>query len=137
MEIKAVIFDIDGTVALMNGQRSPYDWHKVEINDLNTPVYEAYKAYKAQGFKIIFCTGRDGSCEQETKNWLAEYGFEYDDFYMRPEGDMRKDSIIKKEFLGNILAKYYVLFVMDDRKQVVDMWRSEGLACFQVADGNF
>jgi len=27
--------------------------------------------------------------------------------------------------------------VFDDRQQVVDMWRQNGLTCFQVADGNF
>jgi hypothetical protein len=27
--------------------------------------------------------------------------------------------------------------ILDDRNQVVDMWRSIGLPCFQVAPGNF
>ena len=27
--------------------------------------------------------------------------------------------------------------VFDDRQQVVDMWRANGLTCFQVAEGNF
>jgi len=27
--------------------------------------------------------------------------------------------------------------VFDDRQQVVDMWRANGLTTFQVADGNF
>ena len=30
-----------------------------------------------------------------------------------------------------------VAMVFDDRQQVVDMWRSNGLTCFQVADGDF
>lgn len=33
--------------------------------------------------------------------------------------------------------EYRVLVVLDDRKQVVDMWRSLGLTCLQVAEGNF
>lgn len=134
---KAIIFDIDGTLALMNGKRSPYDWHKVDIDDLNEPVFEAYKAFKENGFKIVICTGRDGECEELTKEWLEFFGITYDDFYMRTPNDMRKDSIVKMEFLDEILNKFYVSFVMDDRTQVVDMWRGVGLSCFQVADGNF
>ena len=30
-----------------------------------------------------------------------------------------------------------VAMVFDDRNQVVDMWRQNGLTCFQVADGDF
>ena len=30
-----------------------------------------------------------------------------------------------------------ILFVLDDRSQVVKMWRELGLTCLQVADGNF
>lgn len=37
----------------------------------------------------------------------------------------------------NIKDKYNVLGIFDDRQQVVDMWRSLGLKCFQVEPGNF
>jgi hypothetical protein len=30
-----------------------------------------------------------------------------------------------------------VQFVLDDRDQVVEMWRAMGLTCLQVAPGNF
>ena len=58
--------------------------------------------------------------------------------YMRAEGDHRPDWIVKKElFLNEISKKYNIELVIDDRQQVVDMWRSLGLTCFQVAEGNF
>lgn len=58
--------------------------------------------------------------------------------YMRGEGATRKDSIIKEElFMEHVYRKYNVLFVLDDRNQVVDKWREMGLTCFQVAPGNF
>ena len=57
---------------------------------------------------------------------------------MRKTGDFRKDSIVKKElFDENVRGKYNIEFVLDDRNQVVEMWRSIGLVCLQVADGNF
>ena len=36
-----------------------------------------------------------------------------------------------------LIDKDDVFAVFDDRQQVVDMWRSNGLTCFQVADGDF
>jgi hypothetical protein len=29
------------------------------------------------------------------------------------------------------------MYAVDDRQRVVDMWRSNGLTCLQVAEGNF
>ena len=46
---------------------------------------------------------------------------------------------IKKEIVDeHIKGKYFVKFVLDDRDQVVDMWRKEmGYACLQVNYGDF
>lgn len=58
--------------------------------------------------------------------------------HMRKTGDMRKDAIVKREiFDGEIKDYFFIEFVLDDRNQVVEMWRDLGLTCFQVADGNF
>ena len=38
---------------------------------------------------------------------------------------------------NHINGKYNVLGVFDDRDQVVSVWRSLGLTCFQVNWGNF
>ena len=57
---------------------------------------------------------------------------------MRKKDDFRKDSIIKKEIFENeINPKYNVLFVYDDRNQVVKTWRELGVKVFQVEEGNF
>jgi hypothetical protein len=58
---------------------------------------------------------------------------------MRKNNDQRKDSIIKFELFENhIKDKYYVELVVDDRQQVVDMWRRKlGLTCLQVDYGDF
>ena len=61
----------------------------------------------------------------------------YKKLVMRKTGDYRKDSIVKREmFEEHIEGKYNVLFVLDDRNQVVDMWRKElGLTCLQCNYG--
>ena len=89
-------------------------------------------------YKIIITTGRDGVCEEATRQWLTDHGVPFDDFYIRKAGDFRKDNIIKSEiYMDHIRPKYDVKFVIDDRDQVVEMWRSLGLRVLQVAPGNF
>jgi hypothetical protein len=57
---------------------------------------------------------------------------------MRQTDDNRKDSIIKEEIYdAHIRGKYNVLFVLDDRDQVVQMWRSLGLTVLQCNEGDF
>ncbi len=135
---KAVIFDVDGTLAQMDG-RSPFDWDRVMEDKPKTEIINLTKMYKSAGYKIIIFTGRDGCARLDTKEWLVDHEVPYDEVHIRPRGDQRKDSIIKKElFEENIRGKYFVELVVDDRNQVVDMWRKElGLTCLQVDYGNF
>lgn len=134
---KAIIVDVDGTLAKMDG-RSPFDWSRVLEDKPNTPVIEAVKAAAAAGYKIIVCSGRDGVCKADTEVWMQAHNVPYDHFFIRPVGDSRKDSIIKTEiFDAHIRGQYDVHYVLDDRNQVVDMWRALGIACFQVAPGDF
>jgi predicted kinase len=144
-----ILVDIDGTLAHMNGKRSPYDWHKVGVDDLDEIVSNEVKHYWNRGHnnvmdettepKIIILSGRDGICRPETEEWLAKHSIQYDKLLMREAGDSRKDNIVKREIFENeIRNNYRVLFVLDDRNQVVDMWRNEvGLKVFQVAEGDF
>ena len=87
----------------------------------------------------VFCSGRDDGARDATVAWLDEHvGVRYADLLMRRAGDMRADSVVKLElFDENIRNEYNVLGVFDDRQSVVDMWRSLGLTCFQVAPGDF
>lgn len=133
---QAVIFDIDGTLAKMHN-RSPYDWDKVMLDKRNAAVFKMYLALQAQGYKILICTGRDGVCEQKTREWLTMNGIFFDEFMIRPEGNMEKDSIIKQRMLDDLVQRYNIVGVFDDRDQVVEMWRQNGLTCFQVDYGNF
>ena len=57
---------------------------------------------------------------------------------MRPEGDFRKDAVVKLELFDEHVREHFdVKGVVDDRDAVVAMWRSLGLMCMQVAPGNF
>ena len=134
---KAIICDIDGTLAIM-GDRSPYDWAKVGRDALNLKVARLITLMRIYGYKVILVSGRDSECLEQTLQWLKDKNVNFDSLIMRPEGDKRKDCLIKEEiFEENIRGKFDIEFVLDDRNQVVEMWRDLGLTVLQVAEGDF
>jgi len=132
----AYIFDIDGTLAKING-RSPHDFSKVGEDLPNVPVVEMCKILKQKN-NIIIMSGRSSECREETEKWLIKHGIEYDMLVMRAEDDYRRDSIVKGELYNeHVKGNYNILGVFDDRDQVVHMWREKGFTVFQVDYGKF
>lgn len=136
---KAFLVDIDGTLAHMRDYRGPFDWKKVGLDDVDKVISEIVMSLQLiDYYKVIVMSGRDASCRAETAEWLAKHGINYSKLFMRPEGDMRPDNIIKAELFDTYVRDNYdVQFVLDDRDQVVEMWRRMGLTCLQVAPGDF
>lgn len=134
---EAVIVDIDGTLAKMQG-RSPYDWDCVFQDRVNEPVANHVRKLFDDGVVVILLSGRDGAAREETERWLRFHEIPYDELFMRAEGDTTRDDQVKYElFNENVRGKYRVEYVLDDRDQVVRMWRDLGLSCWQVDYGNF
>lgn len=133
----AIICDLDGTLAHLNG-RSPYDASTCADDLLNEPVAHIVKTYAAVGVKVILVSGRESKYRKPTEHWLGTHEIPFEELHMRRTRDFRKDAIVKTEiYRGQIEPKYRVLFVLDDRNQVVDQWRKLGLTCLQVAPGDF
>lgn len=148
---KAIICDVDGTIAWMQG-RSPYDLNKVHEDKVDPRLKQLLSFIFDSGIEVIFLSGREGTtlCRNLTIDWLKNNleGYErkklssYNDvkfqLIMRKEKDYRPDEIIKKELYEKYIKDQYdVICVFDDRNKVVNMWREEGLLCCQVASGNF
>lgn len=133
----AVLVDLDGTLAHMNG-RSPFEWDRVGEDSINPQVRHIVRSL-ADYKHIIIMSGRDEVCRPQTVEWLEQYDITYTDLIMREAGDNRRDSIVKRELFEKYVApRYYPWLVLDDRNQVVRMWRDElGLTVWQVADGDF
>jgi predicted kinase len=134
----AIICDLDGTLAILH-DRSPFECKRCETDLLNIPVAEIVKTYHEKGVKIILMSGREDNSRSQTMNWLFYNKIPYNALYMRATGDMRKDAVVKKElFEAYVKNQFYIQFVLDDRNQVVDLWRLElGLPCLQVNYGDF
>jgi predicted kinase len=134
-----IIVDIDGTIA-RNVSRSIYDLTKVYEDEVIQPIVSLVNLL-GQGRQIIFLSGRDGSCYEDTLKWLidkAKFDQGYFSLFMRSPGDSRKDSVVKKEILLEKIAPFNnVDYVIDDRPQVVRTWRSLGYTVLQVNDLEF
>ena len=70
--------------------------------------------------------------------WLEKHKISYRFLFMREEGDLREDYVVKEAMLES-LAKlgYWPLLVVEDRQQCVDMWRSHGICTLQPMEDDF
>lgn len=140
------IIDIDGTLANIEhrlhhiqGKEAPKDWeafHKAANKDtpLLTMINLVNEMY--ENYEIFLCTGRNESNRDLTAKWLFDYGVCYDHMRMRKEKDYRLDVFVKPEmFSGAEMNR--VTIAIDDRQQVIDMWRARGILALQCAEGNF
>lgn len=124
---RAVIVDVDGTLAHMQG-RSAFAWDKVGEDEVDDEVRDVVRGLSDAGYTVIVMSGRDSVCRALTEEWLKEMEIPYKALFMRPAGDMRSDDLIKGElFWANVANKYNVKLVIDDRPQVLRFWRSIGL----------
>jgi predicted kinase len=138
---EAIIVDVDGTVADHEGVRNPYDTSKYCLDKPRWEVIRVVQDYVYRNIpkKVIFVSGRDEAFQDVTYEWLMEWvKVPIEGLFMRPEGDTRRDDIVKLElFDKHIRGKYNIWGVYDDRDRVVKAWRSIGLPTFQVNEGNF
>ena len=145
MTEEIVIFDIDGTLAdvserLHHIKKKPKDWDAFfqgipQDKAIQSMVRLCNILYQS-GIKIILCSGRSDQYRAETIEWMAQQGVRYHELLLRPTHDRRSDVIVKREMLGG-MDRSKILFVVEDRSGVVEMWRSEGLVCLQCAPGEF
>lgn len=144
-----IIVDIDGTLAdcthrLHHIQKQPKDWDAFFAATAGDtpilPVLEIVDGLARMEHRIIFCSGRPERTREATEKWLflmLDYA-SIDRLYMRPDDNHSDDDTLKRWLLEKIRADgFNPVLAIEDRKRVVEMWRSEGLICAQVAEGDF
>lgn len=155
--MKCYLFDIDGTLADLS--------HRLHYIQGETKDWDAFFAacgsdrpidhicdlaftLNSSANQIVFVSGRSDAVREQTLCWLETQGLrtngdnwfrEYrPQLYMRKAGDRRPDHVVKLELLAQIKADgWEPIMAFDDRNQVVDMWRANGVPCAQVAPGDF
>jgi len=149
---KALVIDIDGTLSNIEHRRhyvmnKPTKWKgtkmwrefnsSMHLDTVNPWCLEIIERFK-KDYSVILCTGRMTEFMKVTVKWLTDNQIHFTHLYMREDGDYRGDDIVKEEILKEkILPQYDILFTVDDRQRVVDMWRKNGLTCLQCDEGNF
>ena len=145
MADELVIFDIDGTLAdvserIHHVSKKPKNWTAFFAGMAQDKAIHSMvrlcNILHASGIQVILCSGRSEEHRQQTITWLAQQEVNYHDLLLRKDKDRRSDTEVKRELLAS-LDKSKILFVVEDRSRVVEMWRSEGLVCLQCAPGEF
>ena len=142
------VFDLDGTIAdcqhrvpLIDGTQEGWRaFFAACPHDTAIPhVIEVMRSLIGAGHHVEIWSGRSDECEAETRSWLSAHGIGPDHLtFMREAGDTRPDDVVKRQMLrcaAKLGKRPDVVF--DDRSRVVEMWRAEGIPCFQVAPGEF
>lgn len=140
-----VVFDIDGTLADIDHRQihvkeEPKDWPAfwkgMEKDIPHKPVIELCNTMYNAGKTIYLCTGRLEKYREITEEWMQKNGVFYHVLLMTKDDDFRGDIYSKIEML-EFIGKDNILFVVDDRKRCVDMWRDHDVLCLQPQDGDF
>lgn len=161
--IRNVIFDLDGTLALCDHRRhhvetEPKNWDaffaECDRDTVNEPIARLFRFYRDSPLhRVWILSGRSGTEETERKTleWLARndllvegtyyntvVGSHKGCFHMRQYGDRRPDVEVKLEMIRQHgLTPDNTEIVFDDRNCMVNAWRLWGFQCCQVADGDF
>jgi len=153
------IFDLDGTLALCDHRRhylddvkDPQRWRRFfaacDRDEPNAPVIATLERLRHAGADVWIFSGRSDEVADKTVDWLAQHTSfmswelspESKPFLrMRAAGDHSPDDELKERWFNAMLVddRQRLVGVFDDRRRVVDMWRRNGVTCFQVAEGEF
>lgn len=140
------IFDLDGTLSdpakrlhLAEEGRWVEFYKASQYDPLIVPTALTLTLLVLGGAEVQIWTGRGEEARRETESWLYSHGIRFSVLRMRPAGSSTKDDVLKQSWLlgltqedrGRLVAAY------EDRSSVVDMWRQNGVVCYQVAKGDF
>ncbi|WP_407523660.1 hypothetical protein [Methylobacterium oryzisoli] len=140
-----VVFDLDGTLALtdhrahfLDRPSKEKDWSgfyaACDRDEPCHPIIRTLLALHATGAEVEIWSGRSDEVADKTRAWLDAHGLGSIPLRTRPVGDHRPDTVLKAEWLDEGRTPS---LVFEDRATVVQMYRSRGIVCCQVAPGEF
>ena len=136
-----IVVDLDGTVA-MKSDRSPYDYSRVYEDSVVEDVMEVVQSVvnRPEKVDLVFLSGRNENCREQTTKWIDDklnLSVPYD-LHMRPSTEPNDpDFYVKDRLFEKHLSHRRVYCILDDRRQVVQCWRTKGVTCLDVAGNKF
>lgn len=147
--MRTLICDIDGVLAdcthrlkFIQGEAKDWDAFFAACSD-DAPLKPAIRFlnYFDSAVEIIYMTGRPERSRKATIAWFEKHNVPWVGckhlLLMRQDGDHREDTVVKKEMFRESVDQTRVVAVIEDRDQVVEMWRGEGLLCLQPKKGDY
>lgn len=150
------IFDLDGTLSnpahrlhLISGEDiDKVDWdafHQASIDDEPIlGVISMMMNLASIGAEIRIWTGRSEKVKTATALWLSSHTKVSADvmkqaLYMRPEGNTDAGWAMKEKWLHALPLqdRMRIFGAFDDNSSVAEMFRRNGITCFQVANNKY
>jgi len=141
-----ILFDLDGTLVNIDHRMHLYhqqDWdnfNKLCVDDSPIGTTISICNTISAGRRVEVWTARNEVARELTEQQLDNLGICYHQLQMRPTGDTRPDCELKRSWYlerKRVDPNFAIVAVFEDRQTVVDMWRSLGITCYQVAPGDF
>jgi phosphoglycolate phosphatase-like HAD superfamily hydrolase len=138
---KAVIFDMDGTLADVSGlrhlvQRPKPDFRAFHERSVDAPPHDYVVAMAREardaGLAVVIVTARSVKYRNHTAFWLAMHGVPSDALYMRAETDYRPDFEVKRDILVRLSARFSPIRAVDDNPNVLHLWEQAGLEVTRI-----
>lgn len=136
-------FDMDGTLADMRsssdrrmyrapGSKARRDFLRFqqdgEFAPPNEDVLRMAKEARERGMTVTVTTARNEDFASATLNWLRKHNVPVTHVFMRKQGDMRPDYVVKKEILQEARELGFdFAHCVDDNPQAVRAWVESGI----------
>lgn len=134
--MKSVICDLDGTLVDVRSikhyiEQKPKDldaFHRYSIGcPANFAVKLAIDSCKYE-FSILIVTARQDQYRLNSVLWLNSNCIDYDELYMRKDGDDRPDYEVKSDILDQIITDgYEPIHAYDDNPNIIRLWTERGI----------
>lgn len=140
---KDIICDLDGTLCSVEWRRhfvekDPPDWKSffagIPFDPVNPEVLAKLKQFDAEGYKINYVSARPDSYRKQTAAWLDKHGCPKGNLVMRSQADHRPDEQVKQDILDENFDVNNIHMVLDDRPQVIKMWKENGINVDEITD---
>lgn len=147
----AIIVDMDGTLVDVSSIRHYVrgvaeeegevrkrlkDFDAFHRESVNCPAIwktvDQVQDFWEREYDILIVTARSQKYYNQTAWWLAEHAIPHTDLFMRPNGDFRKDYLVKKDILDRIRRRWHVVHAIDDNPNVIRLWEEEGISVTHV-----
>jgi hypothetical protein len=135
-----IVVDLDGTLAnldhrlpLIKGPKKHWDkFYSLVAGDRVNEWCASLMQEMNRAHNVVIVSARPMIVKEATEKWLSDNRVRYGVLYLlrKDSKDFTPDTELKRNWL-KWYGKDNILFTVDDRQRVVDMWREEGVICLQ------